>query len=389
MEARGPGGILHRDALAGAPGAVGAYMPVANSASSMSRPSASCSASSASPSSRRTSASWAWSSTWCSAGGSGPGTAHPNQQFAGNFEAALQSFAKAAELDPSFARAYAGEAAVAGNLGMFQDAEKYAKLAMEHVDHMTERERYRIRGMYYIRTENWQKCVEEYSELLKLYPADNIGRNNVAACYAAFARHASSFGGGSLRAVELAPKDLLARNNYSLYACYTGDFQTCEREAREVRRLNASSEEEFSASGPRPDRAIPVPPGSGDLPGTQEPWAARQVPRGFWLGRSCSLRGELSPGSTNSGNAGNADLAAKQPDRAADNLAMLAYGELSRGDKSPRSPPQKRLWPPVNPIKSGFSQRGHSSMLDRQQRVENWAPYSVQPYSPNRSHTPN
>src|SRR6266404_5879620 len=39
------------------------------------------------------------------------------QQFAGNMQGALQSFSKAAELDPNFARAYAGEAAMAGNLG--------------------------------------------------------------------------------------------------------------------------------------------------------------------------------------------------------------------------------------------------------------------------------
>src|SRR6267378_481231 len=107
-----------------------------------------------------------------------------DQQFAGKSEDALGSFARAAELDPNFGRAYAGMAAVSGNLGKAQDAEKYAKLAMEHVDRMTERERFRIRGMYYIRTENWQKCVEEYGELLKQYAADNIGQNNLAACFA-------------------------------------------------------------------------------------------------------------------------------------------------------------------------------------------------------------
>ena len=106
------------------------------------------------------------------------------QQFAGNMQDALQSFSKAAELDPNFARAYAGMAAASGNLGQFQDAEKYAKLAMEHVDRMTERERYRIRGIYYIRTGNWQKCVEEYSQLTKQFPSDNIGQNNLASCYA-------------------------------------------------------------------------------------------------------------------------------------------------------------------------------------------------------------
>lgn len=256
-----------------------------------------------------------------------------NQQFAGNFEAALASFSKAAELDPSFARAYAGEAAVAGNLGQFQDAEKYAKLAMEHVDHMTERERYRIRGMYYIRTENWQKCVEEYTELLKLYPADNIGRNNIAACYAGLHDMPRALE-EARRAVELAPKDLLARNNYSLYACYTGDFQTCEREAYEVRRLNASSEEGFLLLA------------HAQTGRSQFPQAAKtyqELKKLGTRGKSLSASGladlAIYEGSYRQArqileSAVNADLAAKQRDRAADNLAMLAFADLSRGDKS-------------------------------------------------------
>src|SRR2546427_2334138 len=46
------------------------------------------------------------------------------QQFAGSSKDALQSFSKAAELDPNFARAYAGMAAASRNLGNAQDAEK-------------------------------------------------------------------------------------------------------------------------------------------------------------------------------------------------------------------------------------------------------------------------
>src|ERR1017187_7942547 len=65
------------------------------------------------------------------------------EQFAGKFQEAFDSFQKAAELDPKFARAYTGMAAMAQNLGRNDDAVKYMKLAMEHVDRMTERERYR------------------------------------------------------------------------------------------------------------------------------------------------------------------------------------------------------------------------------------------------------
>jgi tetratricopeptide (TPR) repeat protein len=135
-----------------------------------------------------------------------------NQQFAGDMEAAFKSFSKAAELDPNFARAYSGMAGTSGNLGRKQDAEKYAKVAMEHVDRMTERERYRIRGVYYIWTENWQKCVEEYGELLKQFPNDNIAQNNLAACYSAMHNMPRALE-EARRAAQLAPKDLMARNN--------------------------------------------------------------------------------------------------------------------------------------------------------------------------------
>jgi len=105
------------------------------------------------------------------------------QQFAGNFEEAFKSFSKAAELDTNFARAYSGMSSMSRNLGNQQDADKYIKLAMEHVDRMTERERYRIRGLYYLNTENFEKCIEEYGALVKQYPADNIGHNNLSLCY--------------------------------------------------------------------------------------------------------------------------------------------------------------------------------------------------------------
>ena len=255
-----------------------------------------------------------------------------NQQFAGNFEAALQSFSKAAELDPNFARAYAGQAAVAGNLGQYQDAEKYAKLAMAHVDRMTERERFRIRGMYYIRTENWQKCIEEYSELLKQYPSDNIAHNNMAACYAGL-RDMPKAVEEARRAVEIAPKDLLARNNYSLYACYTGDFQTCEREGREVRKLNPTSEDGFLLLGYAQI-------GQGQLDKAAQTYQELQKlgPRGASLAASALANIAMYEAKYRDAqkileSAIAADLADKQPDRAADNLALLASTALSRGDK--------------------------------------------------------
>jgi len=253
------------------------------------------------------------------------------QQSAGNMEEALRSFSRAVELDPNFARAYAGMAAIAGNLGQRQDAEKYAKLAMEHVDRMTERERYFIRAMYYIRTENWHKCVEEYSDLLKQYPADSVGQSNLAACYASLHNMPRAME-EARRAVQLAPKDLMARSNFSLDACYAGDFQTCEGEAREVRKLNPSYEEGFLA-------LAYAQLGQGQLQKATETYQALQKlgARGASLSASGLANLALYEGryrqavqTLESGVA--TDLATKDPDGAADKLAILAYAQLSRGD---------------------------------------------------------
>jgi len=152
----------------------------------------------------------------------------------------LQSFSKAAELDPNFARAYAGLASLSRNMGNPQDAEKYIKLAMEHVDRMTERERYRIRGLYYLRSGNWEKCVEENTELTKQYPADNVGYINLSVCYKSL--HNTPKALQELqRALEILPSNQLARVNLALYLSYTGDFPTAEREARTVLQANPST----------------------------------------------------------------------------------------------------------------------------------------------------
>ena len=254
------------------------------------------------------------------------------QQFAGKTDEALQSFSKLAEMDPNFARAWAGMASASVNLGRRQDAEKYAKLAMEHVDRMTERERYRIRGLYYAITDNAQKCVEEYSALTKQYPADNIGHENLAACYS-YLHNMPQALEEARQAVQIAPKDMLARNNLSLYACFAGDFQTCEHEGREVRKLNPSDEDGYLL-------VAHAQLAQGQLsPAAQTYQELEKLsPRGASLASSGLANLALYEGKYREaiqilerGIA--ADMAAKELDQAADKLAMLADAQLTRGDR--------------------------------------------------------
>ena len=257
-----------------------------------------------------------------------------DQQFAGKTEDALQSFSKAVEMDPNFARAYAGMAAQYGNLGQRKDSEKYIKLAMEHVDRMTERERYRIRGQYYFRTGNWQNCVTEYTDFLKQYPADNVGQDLLAICYARLHNMPKALE-EARRAVEIAPKDLLARINFPLYACYTADFQSCDREAREAQKLDPLLEEIYLV-------LAYAQLGQGQLPQATEIYQKLQKvsQRGASLAAPGLANLALYEGKYHQAvqmiqSDVAADLAAKKPERAADDLAMLAYAHLLQGEKQP------------------------------------------------------
>ncbi len=131
-------------------------------------------------------------------------------------------------------------AAMAQNLGRSKDAVEYMKLAMEHVDRMTERERYRNRGLYYLTTGNWHNCVQEYTQLVTHYPADRVGQNNLATCYTQL-RNAPKALEAAQQAVQIVPKGVGQRLNLSFISSFAGDFAAGEKEARAALEINPSA----------------------------------------------------------------------------------------------------------------------------------------------------
>jgi tetratricopeptide (TPR) repeat protein len=197
---------------------------------------------------------------------------------------------------------------------------------------MTERERYRVRGLYYIWTQNWQKCVEEYSELIREFPADNIGHSNLAACYARSLDMPRAME-AAREGLKIMPNNVLARMNSSLYSCYANDFESCARGGREVLQLNPSYEEAFLV-------VAHAELGQGQVSQTTAEYQALEKvsARGASLATSglanlALYEGRFTEGAKILEKGVDDDLAARNTAAAADKVLMLAYANLWRGDK--------------------------------------------------------
>lgn len=158
-------------------------------------------------------------------------------QQQGKWAEAIKAYERATSLDPDMGRAYAGAAAMYANLGKRQEADKNYQLAMARIDRMTDREKYRTRGAYYLAIRNPAKAIDEYSALVNQFPADTAGHPNLALAYF-FQRDMRKAFEEQQKVVTLAAKSVQQRSNLSLYALYAGDFDTAAQEAQRVLQDN-------------------------------------------------------------------------------------------------------------------------------------------------------
>ena len=150
------------------------------------------------------------------------------------FEEARQHFSKAVERDEKFGMGYTALAMASFNLDKQQDTVTYVTKAQQYIDTMTPRERFRTRGLYYLATNDYERCVTEYGDLVKNYAADVSARNNIALCSSRLRKNAEAL--AQMReVVKILPNRALYRENLALYANYAGDFQTAEREMRSLK----------------------------------------------------------------------------------------------------------------------------------------------------------
>lgn len=255
------------------------------------------------------------------------------QQFAGKFQEAFDSFQKAAQLDPSFARAYTGMAAMANNLGRPGDAVKYMKLAMQHVDRMTERELYRNRGLSYLTNGDWQNCVQEYTQLVTHFPADRVGQNNLASCYTQL-RNAPKALEAAQHAVEIVPRGVGQRLNLAFISAFAGDFSASEKEARAALEISPNAAQGYLV-------LAEAQLGQGQIDKAAESYRKLKTfgPVGestasFGLADLAAYQGKYEDAARILGDGATTDLSAKMTDNAARKYAALANLDELEGHHS-------------------------------------------------------
>lgn len=250
----------------------------------------------------------------------------------GRFDEALGSLSKAVDLDPNFGLAYGVMASASRNLGRPQDAEKYIKLAIAHIDRMTERERYRTRGFFYLLKSDLQKCVEEYDALIARYSSDVAAHSNLAFC-AADLRNLPKAIEETRQAAEILPKRSLYRGNLAIYLAFGGDFDAAEQEARAALKLDPSSAPGFiglayaQIGQGKLAQAADTYQELGKVSAFGSIAASGFADLALYEGRFSDAMRILDDGAA-------ADVAAKNLSRAADKFAALAYTQISRGQKS-------------------------------------------------------
>ena len=252
-------------------------------------------------------------------------------QSKGKFLEARENALKAVQLDPNFGIGYQILAVASRNLHNQQDADKYSLEALRHLDGMTERERLSTRGLSLRVSGDYEGCVKEYGELIARYAADVVGHNQHALCSTQLRRIGAAV--EEMRGVvKMLPNRAIFRDNLALYASYSGDFQTGEKEAQAVPQPDAYGllALAFSQVGQgQIAQATATYRKLGALGVQGASFAASG------LGDAAAVQGRFADAVKILEQGAAADLAVKSADQAAAKFAAVAHAHLARGQRAP------------------------------------------------------
>lgn len=154
-------------------------------------------------------------------------------QISWKFDEAIFHYKAATTNDTDFGRAYSGLAASYANTGDSFNADKNYKLAIMNIDRMSERERYRTRGGYFLFIRNIEKAIEEYSQLRNEYPDDEAGWTNIALAHF-YNRDMDKAIEESNLGIDHNPGNSLLSINRALYYMYNSQLKESNKQSLEL-----------------------------------------------------------------------------------------------------------------------------------------------------------
>jgi tetratricopeptide (TPR) repeat protein len=245
---------------------------------------------------------------------------------------AIQEYEKAIAADPNFGRAYSGLTAVYFNTGELKKAEESHQMALARLDSMNEREKFRTRGVWYIITGNYQKAIDEYSALVKQFPADAAGTLNLALAYFYSRDMAKAVEMGS-QFTKIYPRNVNGYFNLSWYAIAAGDFILALDQAKKAIELNPKLQKAYVTAA-----LAELAQGKNEECAT---WYQKLEPIDFWasslavigLADLALFEGRLTEAAVMLEKGIEADMKNNRPDMAAEKWIMLGQTKLGQGQK--------------------------------------------------------
>lgn len=157
---------------------------------------------------------------------------------------AIKEYERTLDYDPNFGRAYSGLGALYYSRGDQQKAEEYYKKALQHVDRMTDREKWRTRGGYYLCTFNPTNAIEQYTALTRRFSKDSAGHSMLAFAYFLNRTMDKAYDEGD-NALKLNPHHINTRYNFCWFALAAGQFERAGQEAKILIDANPKFEESY------------------------------------------------------------------------------------------------------------------------------------------------
>lgn len=142
----------------------------------------------------------------------------------GKTEEGITFYKQAVEIDPNYASAYAALAAAAANKGEMNQAAEYAAKAFALRDRLTEREKQKVIGFYYVFvTGELDQDIENLEAAKLIYPRDNVYPLNLGASYSELGKFAKAEE-NARAALALDPTLFFAISNLGKYLAKQSRF---------------------------------------------------------------------------------------------------------------------------------------------------------------------